>query len=232
MIKYKQFKDIRLNRLAMEHELLDDFCNRSDLVSYEPVGQRQGRPPEKYKIIYKVKSIVGVDPLKNPMFEDYHEAEIDIPADFPMSSQPKCRMITSAWHPNIRSSGNFKGRICINAEALGHWHTIDMLAERIGEMLQYKNYHAIDIPPHPEDTHVAKWVRDFAEPRGIVDKKKKKYIDSRPLMKPSDEWLATRKKKISITIKGIRKTEDPKPSSTNTMISKPIRKQITIKRKN
>lgn len=237
MPKYPSFKNPRLNRLADEHNLLHDFCEVADLVSYEAVGAKAGFPPEKYLIHYKVKSITAIGPDQMPVYGDTHTAEITIPARFPLAEQPKCKMVSQVWHPNIKFGGEFAGRICINAEALGHWHTLDMLAERIGEMLQYKNYHAENTHPHPEDATVAKWVREFAEPKGIINKKAKKYVDSRPLLSPSDEWVKSRKKKIEIQIGRITPAKD-KASSEDykkyyEIASEPKkRKVIVVKKKN
>ena len=85
---------------------------------------------------------------------------------------------------NIKYKGKHKGRICTNAKALGKTFTIDQLALRIGEMIQYKNYHAAHTYPFPEDEEVAKWVREFAEPQDIVNYMKGIGTDESLLMNP------------------------------------------------
>ncbi|MBK9013924.1 MAG: hypothetical protein IPM82_07470 [Saprospiraceae bacterium] len=66
--------------------------------------------------------------------------------------------------------------------------------------------------PYPEDAGVAKWVRDFAEPNNIISKAKGVVTDPRPLLKPSEEWLRTRKEKVRVTVTGVRKNLDnPEP---------------------
>jgi len=200
-----KYRDPRLRRLEKEYRLLEEFCDQSDLIDFVPFKQKRGFPPERYHITYRVKSIVGIDHNQVPIFGEKHVAEITIPPTFPLAKQPECKMITPVWHPNIKFDGEYAGRICINEGALGHWHTLDMLAERIGEMLQYKNYHAENTAPHPEDGRVALWVREFGEPRGVINKAKKVYTDSRNLLRPSPEWEASRKKKIQMTIGAVRK---------------------------
>lgn len=206
-ISYPKFRNPRDNRLAKEHELLDDFCSQSKLVDYEAVPRKGGLPPERYIITYYVRSIIGIDEDKSPIYGDEHIAEIVIPPEYPLGGQPSCYMKTPVWHPNIKFDGRFAGKICVNKKALGHWHTMNMMAERIGEILQYKNYYAINEPPYPEDANVATWVRQYAEPNGIVNKERGIFVDDRPLLETSQEWLESRKKKIQITIIGRRKNE-------------------------
>lgn len=186
MYNIEAMKDPRDKRLAKEHELIDELCGRSVKISYEIVKQDPGFPPEGYKIIYdNVKSIVGVRRDGSPVYGMHHEVEIIFPPAYPgAEGDPKCRMLTDIWHPNIRSKDPAKGRICINSKALGAWHTLDMLSLRIGHMLQYKNYHALNVKPWPEDAEVAKWVRDYAEPKGIVNKDQGVFVDESELLGP------------------------------------------------
>ncbi|MBK9013925.1 MAG: hypothetical protein IPM82_07475 [Saprospiraceae bacterium] len=136
MSKFKQ--DPRLRRLEMEHELLQDFCSQSELITFEPLNQRPGFPPESYKIHFRVKTITAIDSQQKPVYGELHTAEISLPNGYPMTSSPICYMRTPVWHPNIRSSGEYRGHICINAQVLGHWHTLDMLIEQIGKCFNIK----------------------------------------------------------------------------------------------
>lgn len=192
MVHYdcNKLKDPRDKRLAREHELIDELCRRSSKISYEIIKQAKGFPPEGYKIIFdNLRSIVGVNRDNSPIYGTHHEAEIIFPPAYPgAEGAPKCKMLTDIWHPNIRSKDPAKGRICINSKALGAWHTLDMLAMRIGQMLQYKNYHALDQDPWPEDAEVARWVRDYAERRGIVDKSKRIFVDNSELLDPESNF--------------------------------------------
>ena len=66
--------------------------------------------------------------------------------------------------------------------------------------MQYKNYHAEHIPPYPEDSKVAEWVMEYAEPNGIVSNVKRIYVDNTPLVKkgkPSSTTDQTKKEQIT-----------------------------------
>jgi hypothetical protein len=87
------------------------------------------------------------------------------------------------WHPNIEHSA--ERRVCINgAEWLGGMALSD-LCQQMFEMVQYKNYHAEMSPPYPLDREAAAWVREVAEKRGIVDKKRGIFVDNRMFFKPA-----------------------------------------------
>jgi ubiquitin-protein ligase len=195
----KEYSDPILKRLALDKFMLDELCESSDLIEAKALNGNENLPPTEYEITYHVRSITGIEEDKSPIYGDRHVAKISLPAGYPMVSPPSCYMLTDLWHPNIRYSGNLKGHICINAQVLGTWHTLDLLILQIGEMLQYKNYHAIKMQPYPEDPIVAQWVQEYAEPNEIVDKTKFISVDNRPLYKASQAWLNSRKQnKISI----------------------------------
>lgn len=205
---FKKKKDPRHKRLSLEQQKIEELCQYSDLIDYEIIKPKKDIPPDKYLIHYKVKSIIGIDGNRNPLYGEKHTARIILPSGYPLASSPTCYMLTPAWHPNIRSKGELKGRICINEQVLGHWHTLDRLILQIGEMLQYKNYHAIEVQPYPEDAVVARWVREFAEPNDIVDKSRQIYVDDRALMKPTEDWIKSRNQKSRIKILKVRKKDN------------------------
>src|SRR6202142_3172740 len=66
------------------------------------------------------------------------------------------------------------------------------LCQQMFEMVQYKNYHAELSPPYPLDGDAATWVRDHAEPNGIVDKKRGIFVDSLPFFKPGSAESVSR----------------------------------------
>jgi len=170
-LKYnlKKLRNPRDKRLAIEHMSIDELCEQFDHIEYEVVGNRT--PPEAYLIHYSLKSIVGIDDEQNPVFGKKHTAEITLPRNYPMEPA-KCYMKTDIWHPNIKSDGRHKGRICGNTSGFGKNYSLYLLIQRIGEILAYKNYHAENTPPFPEDEKVARWVREYAEPKELVDKEK------------------------------------------------------------
>ncbi len=162
----------REKRLAKEHLAIEELCNNNDFIEYKVTEREEllkGSPPKAYQIQYNVRSIVGVDLNKNPLLGDLHTVEIRLPKHYPVEPVA-CYAITDIWHPNIKWDGNYKGRICGNLKDFGKTYSLDLLILRIGQILQYKNYLADNVPPYPEEEKVAAWVRDYAEPLEIVDK--------------------------------------------------------------
>jgi hypothetical protein len=153
-------------RLAHEHLLVAELCDQYDDIHYKVLGDL---PPRDYRIAFRgLESIVAVDEDMLPLFSDTHVLEIHLPVGFPVAP-PICYMVTSVWHPNIQSEdGPYQGRICGNTEGFGAYYSLDQLILRIRGMLKYENYHAGMNFPYPEDENVARWVREYAEPLGIV----------------------------------------------------------------
>jgi hypothetical protein len=156
----------------------------SENVRVEPVDTHPGSEPERYKVTFLCKGIVDIDPqTQDPIYQYKHQVEIYCDEDFP-AEVPKLRWITPIWHPNIQHEEP-KG-VCVNkAEWLGG-RGLDDLCRQMFEMVQYKNYHAEFTLPYPLDQRVAQWVREVAEPRGIVKKSAGKFVDDRPFVKPTD----------------------------------------------
>ena len=50
-------------------------------------------------------------------------------------------------------------------------------------MLQFKNYLADFRPPYPEDPEAARWIKDYAEPNGVVNRAEGKFVDDQLLMR-------------------------------------------------
>lgn len=232
-------------RLALDHMNLDELCDRSDKLEYEVLQRYGSGVPYEYLVTYKVKSITSVDGNQNPIYGEEHKIKITLPEGYPsVEGNPKCFAQTDIWHPNIKHDGELKGRICYTAKALGAWSGLDMLVNRIGEILQYKNYHAVDVDPWPEDTEVAKWVREYAEPNDIINKEKNIFVDSDYLLNPEHgvELPSERRKRISIQLR--RKGTGPSTPVPPTPPPPPLgavppppppppqRRRITISRKN
>lgn len=179
-LKYKRWAREHLQLASLQSDVID--WNIAQTVS--PL-----RIPSVYHIHYHFKSIVGIDENQNPVYGHHHVLELSIPEQYPLEGC-KIAMLTDVWHPNIKSDGRFKGRVCGNTDSFGLTYDLYQLVLRVGEILQYKNYHAIHTPPYPEDAKVAQWVIEFAEPQGIVDKSREIAIDDSPLVRvapmPSD----------------------------------------------
>lgn len=155
-------------RLVHEHLLIAALCESHPSISYKLV-QAESLPPRDYRIVFKdLRSIVSIDHEMLPVFGTEHVMEVHLPSGYPLDA-PVCYMVSTIWHPNIQNDpGPFQGRICGNTEAFGAFYSLDALVLRIRSMLLYETYHAEMRFPYPEDENVARWVREYAEPLGIV----------------------------------------------------------------
>lgn len=169
-------------RLAEEHMLIHQLAEANpDLLDYEEMlfSKIAPSPPVEYRIIYKVRSYKGIQEDESPVEGERFEMSLRLPANYP--EQPaECRMISDVWHPNIRFDGPFKGQICTNHSGFGSLFKLDELIIRIGEFLQYKRYLAEEVKPFPEDARVARWVREYAEPKRLVLRSESICLDERP----------------------------------------------------
>lgn len=169
----------RNRRLRSEYQKMVELASRSDLISFQVIDLLPGAPPEKYLVTFTCRGIVGIDAQQNPRLADRHECMVYLDADYP-KAPPKMRWRTPIWQPNILHVPPHS--VCIDLSWWAASRTLDRLVVMLGEMVQYKNYHAAATPPFPIDKEVAKWVIEFAEPRGIVSKTK--AIDTRELCRP------------------------------------------------
>lgn len=204
-------QNLKYRRWAREHLQLAEL--QSDVIRWEVVQTVSPlNIPVVYHIHYHIKSIVGIKEDLHPVYADHHILELSIPAQYPLEGC-KLAMLTDVWHPNIKSDGKFKGRVCSNTGSFGTHFDLYQLVLRVGEILQYKNYLAEQIPPFPEDLNVAKWILEFAEPAGIVDKSKEIAVDDTPLLRvpvATDEPAATPPQSVRF---GMRPAPSPEPAS-------------------
>lgn len=160
-------RSAKLNKLRSEYEnLLKLEASSRRRIIIEPTIVQPGRPPESYVVTYKCKGIVNVDAEWAPIYDNEHKASIYLPQDYPWRP-PEVHLLTPIWHPNIDHLPPH--HVCTN-EVDTWWsgRHLDDLVMWLGELIQYKHYHAEWVEPFPEDPKVAEWVREYAEPRGIV----------------------------------------------------------------
>ena len=180
-------KNVLNKRKAIEHQRLAEL--ESEVIQIEIIKTRSDlHIPEVYHVHYFINTIIGIDPeTKSPEIGNHHVVEITLPNNYPV--EPAKMFVkkevtgTKVWHPNIKWSGAFEGRICGNIRDFGKGYDLYQLVLRIGDILQYKNYHAHHTPPYPEDAEVANWVLEYAEIQQIVNKDKNIVIDNTPLVK-------------------------------------------------
>ena len=176
-------------RLEEERKRLEAINADSDHVRVRALDSLPGRAPERYMVKFLCRGITGIDSSRNPIFGTEHEVQIYCHQDFP-ADVPWLQWETPIWHPNIEHYG--QKRVCVNkAEWLGGMGLAD-LCHQMFEMVQYKNYHAELSPPYPLDSEAAAWVRDYAEPQGIVDKARGIFVDNLPFYKPGAEERVSR----------------------------------------
>lgn len=179
---------------AKEHAEMWDLQYNSDVISYEVLSTVSHLEiPSTYLVTYKLNSIVGLQADLKPTFGREHKLEITLPTRYPLEPA-RIFMKSDVWHPNIQSTGRFKGKICGNVDGFGVDYTIRQLVLRVGEMLQFKNYLADFRPPYPEDPEAARWVKEVAEPQGIVNRSKGIFCDDQLLLRKERREIPKRKK--------------------------------------
>jgi len=179
-------------RLEKEREQLEALNRDSDYVSTVPIDPLPGRPPERYRITFSCRGITGIEDSQRPVYGMRHDVVIYCHDDFP-ADVPWLRWETPIWHPNIE---HYEPKnVCVNKkEWLGGMTLVD-LCQQLFEMVQYKNYHAEHTWPYPLDSEAAAWVREYAEPNGLIDKKRGIFVANRPFFKPT---AAERRSRIHI----------------------------------
>ena len=199
-------------RLYLEWKDLDALCEKRKRESVNPFKPslsyiiRRKTPtglPTEYEILYRCKSIIGVEgeeKPRKPIFGDLHKMSVVLPNNYPSADgNPIFTFVSDIWHPNIRYSGSFKGHVCLTIKEMCVLASIKDLVLRVERYLKYQMYHAQNTYPYPEDQGVAEWVREEGEPNGWV-----KFAQDKPeapAPKPaesSEEQEAPKKRSLSI----------------------------------
>ena len=181
-------KDPRQARLRREQALLETVNRESEFVKITAVAPIGGAP-ERYMVSFSCRGIVGIDGAKNPIYGDNHEVEIYCDSNFP-ADVPRLRWVTPIWHPNIRHKE--PKDVCVNRHEWLSGMYLDHLCWQMFDMVQYKNYHAEPTEPFPLDHEAAQWVLEFAEPRGIVNRRRGISVDNRPFLRRNSPVSITR----------------------------------------
>ena len=157
-------EDPRTRRLRSDLDRMTELKARSDLIDFEVFLNVPGVPPERYVVSFKCRGIAAVDAKGRPLYSEYHKVAIYLDASYP-STPPRMKWLTPIWHPNIEHKE--PRRVCIDNAWWAPGRSLDHLVVMLGEMVQYKNYHADPVPPYALDTEVASWVL-WAESQGIL----------------------------------------------------------------
>ena len=151
----------RLRRLYSDYERIQNEFARHRYIKIVDVN---GNPPERYRILYNVKSLCWDEHANRPFENSRHEVEIYLPQDYPRE-KPQCTIHTPIFHPNF-SSNHSPNIICIG----DYWAASNSLTDvivQIGEMLQFQTYNI----KSPLNAMAARWALENGEylPVGNVD---------------------------------------------------------------
>lgn len=175
----------RRARLLLEYEKLINLEKRSDFIRIEPLGKVEGMPPEDYRITFTCLGVAGLNADNSPQLAAFHQVSMKLSANFP-NQEPYLKWLTPIWHPNIEHKEPH--HVCTNN--VQNWYatkSLDDLVVALGEMVQYRRYHAAWTAPFPLDKEAADWVINFAEPNGFVSQEKP--FDNRQIVRPKKEKL-------------------------------------------
>jgi ubiquitin-protein ligase len=166
----------RMRRLRADYERMRELAARSPLISFDAYPVQPGWPPERYKVTYTCKGIVGLDRQGRPKFGEHHQVEIYLHNQYPQR-WPGMKWLTPIWHPNIHHAN---GSVCVDAAWWTASRSLDRLVLMLGEMVQYRNFHDDPArPPFPWDAEAARWSREYRarHPDAFP-------VDQRELMRP------------------------------------------------
>lgn len=134
--------NVRLRRLKADHEALRRLAHLHPKIAIEGVF---GNPPERYRLVLKVKSLRERGDQVEPA--DEHRLEVTLPRGYPRDA-PLFRMLTPVFHPNIAPHA-----VCIGDD----WSAsepLDQLIQRVGEILAFQSYNT----KSPLNGRAAQWV--------------------------------------------------------------------------
>lgn len=169
----------RRERLLLEQNKLVNLNKRSEFIEVEPLENVPGMPPEKYVVTFTCTGISALNSDQTPQASNFHQVSMYLSKDFPRQ-EPYLKWLTPIWHPNIEHKEPY--HVCTNN--VQNWYpgkSLDDLVMVLGEMVQYKRYHAEWKQPWPLDKEAAEWVVNYAEPKGIIGQNKP--FDERPLLR-------------------------------------------------
>lgn len=186
--------DPHIERLIKEYANLINLSKRSEgRIRVEPIDLVPGMPPDKYVITFDCKGIERISENKEPVASLLHRVSMYITREYPQK-QPYLLWLTPIWHPNIAHEE--PRHVCINPQNYYASQALDDFVLMLGEMVQYKRYHALPVDPLPYDPEVAEWVLSYAEPRGIVGPDKP--FDPEPFERTYDIRVGERKTASSV----------------------------------
>jgi ubiquitin-protein ligase len=140
-------QNVRLRRLKADYEAMRRLVRLHPRIELEGVA---GNPPERYRLVLRVKSLRERGDEIETAAE--HRLEMTLPLGYPRDA-PLFRMLTPVFHPNIAPHA-----VCIG----DHWtasEPIDALVQRIGELLAFQSYNT----KSPLNGAAAQWAEQHRE---------------------------------------------------------------------
>jgi len=139
--------NVRLRRLKSDHDALRRLAHLHPKIQIEGVV---GNPPERYRLVLKVKSLREKGEDIETVTE--HRLEVTMPRGYPRDA-PLFRMLTPVFHPNIAPHAVCIGDDWSASEAL------DLLIQRVGEILAFQSYNT----KSPLNGRAAQWVDEHKD---------------------------------------------------------------------
>ena len=203
-------EDPRTRRLRAEYEQMVELGSRSDFINIEHFLVAPGVPPERYIVTFTCRGIMGIDGQYQPIYAEEHKVALYLDGSYP-TTPPRMKWLTPIWHPNIEH--NEPHRVCIDNTWWTPGRTLGKVVLMLGEMVQYKNYHADQTPPFPIDVEVAQWVL-WAKKNRLV----RMPIDTRELQRPERVKLDEAQEGSSSLIISVKRADDPTPPAPEPRI--------------
>jgi len=150
---------VRLRRLQSDYESMRRLARLHPRIAVEGVT---GNPPDRYRLVLKVRSLRERGGTIEPA--DEHRLEIALPQGYPRDA-PLVRMLTPVFHPNIAPHA-----VCVG----DHWsaaESLDALVQRVGEMLAYQSYNT----KSPLNGQAAQWVDEH--PGDVPTDREEFFVD-------------------------------------------------------
>jgi len=139
--------NVRLRRLTADHEAVRRLAQRHPRIEIEGVF---GNPPERYRLVLRVKSLRERGEAIEPA--DEHRLEVTMPRGYPRDA-PLFRMLTPVFHPNIAPHA-----VCIGDDWTAS-EPLDQLIQRVGEILAFQSYNT----KSPLNGRAAQWVEQHRD---------------------------------------------------------------------
>lgn len=139
--------NVRLRRLKADHDALRRLAHLHPKIEIEGVF---GNPPERYRLLLRVKSLRERGDVIETVAE--HRLEVSMPHGYPRDA-PLFRMLTPVFHPNIAPHA-----VCIGDDWTAS-EPLDLLVQRVGEILAFQSYNT----KSPLNGRAAQWVDEHRD---------------------------------------------------------------------